>query len=132
VSCEWTIQPKSIDFQGQSIVPLTRNPNVFDENRPLISEQKDQVRVRVNQFAMVFSTNGNFPDRLYNLKTDPLELEKIATKKPQIIEKMKLHYYQMIVRSKNLSAQFVLEESKKHVMDEDTREQLKALGYVGE
>ena len=126
------IQPKSNVFQGQSIVPLTRNPNVFDENRPLISEQKGQVRVRVNQFALVFSTNGEFPDRLYNLKTDPLELENIATKHPQIIEKMKLHYYQMIVRDKNLSAQFVLEEGKKHVMDESTREQLRALGYLDE
>ena len=126
------IQPKLNAFQGQSILPLTRNPNVFDENRPLISEQKGQVRVRVNQVAMVFSTNREFPDRLYDLKTDPLELENIATKNPQIIEKMKLHYYQMIVRHKNLSAQFVLEEGKSHVMDENTREQLKALGYVGE
>ncbi|MCI0619036.1 sulfatase-like hydrolase/transferase, partial [bacterium] len=126
------LESKPNAFQGQSIVPLIKNPNVFNENRPLISEQKGQVRVRVNQFAMVFSTNGNFPDRLYNLETDPLELENIATKNPQIIEKMKLHYYQMMVRAKNLSAQFVLEEDKKHVMDENTKEQLSALGYVGE
>jgi arylsulfatase A-like enzyme len=126
------IQPKSNIFQGQSILPLIKNPNVFDENRPLISEQKGQVRVRVNQFAVAFSTNGNFPDRLYNLKADPLELENLATKHPQMIEKMKLHYYQMIARDKNLSAQFVLEEDKKHFMDENTWEQLRALGYVGE
>ena len=46
------IQSKSNAFQGQSIVPLIQNPNAFDENRPLISEQKGQVRVRVNQFAV--------------------------------------------------------------------------------
>jgi hypothetical protein len=38
----------------------------------------------------------------------------------------------MMARSKNLSAQFVLEPDKKHVLDEDTRERLKALGYLGE
>lgn len=126
------IQPKSSIFQGKSIVPLTRNPNAFDEDRPLISEQKGQVRVRVNQFAVVFSTNEDFPDRLHNLKTDPNELVNIATKNPQIVEKLKLHYYQMIARDKTLSAQFVLDERKNDVLDDNTEEQLRALGYVAE
>ena len=126
------IQPKSNAFQGQSNVPLIWNPNAFDEDRPLISEQKGQVRVRVNQFAIVFSTDENSPDRLYNLKSDPDELVNIATKNPQIIEKMKQHYYQMIARDKNLSVQFVLEECKNDVLDDNMGEQLRALGYVDE
>jgi arylsulfatase A-like enzyme len=74
------IQHKSKVFQGQSIVPLIKNPNAFDENRPLISEQKGQVRVRVNQFAVVFSTNRNFPDQLYNLQTDRTNLKTLRQK----------------------------------------------------
>ena len=66
------------------------------------------------------------------MQIDPLELENIATKNPEIVEKMKLPYFQMIAGSKNLSAQFVLEPDKKHVLDEDTKEQLKALGYIAQ
>ena len=53
------IESKPNTFQGRSIVPLIRNQNAFDKNRPLISEQKGQVRVRINQFAIVFSTEGD-------------------------------------------------------------------------
>ena len=81
---------------------------------------------------MVFSTEGEFSDRLYNLQTDPLEIENIAEKKPEIVEKMRLPYFQMIAESKNLSAQFVLEPGKQHVLDEDAREQLEALGYIAQ
>jgi arylsulfatase A-like enzyme len=123
------ITTEPVSFQGKSIVPLLRNKNVFDKNRPLISEQPGQVRVRINDLALVFSIEGKFSPSLYNLKTDPLELENLASKSPEIVEKMKQPYYQMISRSKNLSALFVW-EGKKPILDEDTLEQLKALGYV--
>jgi arylsulfatase A-like enzyme len=124
------VESKSNSFQGKSIVPLIQNRNAFDKKRPVISEQQGQVRVRIDHLAVVFSTDGKFSDRLYNLQTDPLELENIGPKNPEVIEKIKQPYFQMIASSKNLSAQFVLETDKKRVPNEDTREQLRALGYV--
>lgn len=126
------IQSDSDRFQGKSIVPLIRNPKAFDKNRALISEERDQVRVRMGDFALVFSPNGRFTEQLFNLATDPLEMENIGVRNPEIIERLKLPYYQMINRSKNLSAQFVIEHGKKPVLDEETNDQLRTLGYVSQ
>jgi arylsulfatase A-like enzyme len=120
-------------FQGRSIVPVIQNrSNSFDRNRPLISEQPDRVRVKIGDLALVFSKDGKFPDHLYNLQADPLEIENIAQKNSQLIEKMKLHYFQMLAASKNVSAHFLLETEKKRILDEETTEQLQALGYIGQ
>lgn len=117
-------------FQGKSILPLIGNKDAFDKNRPLISEQPGQVRVRINDLVVVFSTEGKFSDQLHNLKTDPLELKNIAPENSQLVKKMKLLYFQMINSSKKLSDLFVLEEGKIPILDEGTLEQLKALGYI--
>ncbi len=126
------IQSNSNGFQGKSIVPLIGNPSAFDKNRPLISEERDQVRVRVGDFVLVFSPNGRFTEQLYNLEMDRHEMQNIGARNPEVIEKLKLPYYQMVAGSKNLSAQFVLEKGKKPVLDEETNDQLKALGYVSQ
>jgi arylsulfatase len=117
-------------FQGKSILPLIRNPKTFDQNRPLISEEPGQVRVKINRYAAIFSQDGSFADRLYDMQSDPLELQNIAAKNTQLIQKMKLPYFEMIARTKNLSDQFVLERGQHSVVDEHTQEQLQSLGYV--
>jgi len=118
-------------FQGKSLLPLIRNPSMtIDRKRPLISEQSENVRVKIGDLALLFSKDGKLPDYLYNLKSDPTELENLAEKNPEVT-KMKLIYYRIMAANRNLSAQFVIVPGKKRIMDDETREQLHALGYVG-
>jgi len=63
---------------------------------------------------------------------DPRELQNIADRSPKTAEQMKVPYFQMIASSKYLSAQFVLDHTKKPDLSEETSEQLKALGYVAQ
>lgn len=125
------IQRTGVEFQGKSIVPLIQNPKTFDKNRALISEERDQVRVRVGDMALVFSPNGRFTEQLYNLALDPSEMVNIAAKNPQISQRLKRPYYKMIGESKNVASHF-LETGKKPVLDEETKDQLRALGYVSQ
>jgi arylsulfatase A-like enzyme len=124
------IESDAPSFQGKSLVPLIRKEASFDENRPLISEEIGRVRVRMGNFALIFDPRGKIHEELYNLKTDPLELHNIASENPKRVNLMKLPYTQMMEKSKNLSAQFVLDPANHANLSEETREQLKALGYI--
>lgn len=118
-------------FQGKSLMPLIRDQRAFDKSRPLISEERGRVRVRIRDLALIFSLDGKTHEELYNLKIDPHELQNIAKVNRKLVEQLKAAYFQMLTTSKDLSARFILEAGKKPNWSEETAEQLKALGYVG-
>jgi len=125
------IKNASFPFQGMS---LKRMINSMTPNfeRAIISEARGRARIRIGNLALIFSPDGKIPEELYNLKTDPQEMENIADRNPKTVERMKSPYFQMMAMSKNLSAQFVLTPGKKPELSEETSEQLKALGYVAQ
>ncbi len=126
------IKTGSYPFQGRSLVSLIREPRVFDKNRPLISEERGGVRIRIGDLALCFFLGNEGREQLFNLRLDPQEIEDISDKNRKTVEQMKALYFQLLTRSKDLSAQFVLEAGKKPPMSEETIEQLKALGYVAQ
>lgn len=66
------------------------------------------------------------PEELYNLDIDPNELNNIINQKPEIVQTLrtKLSFYNQYVKEKAVSS------PEKANIDEKTKEQLKALGYV--
>jgi arylsulfatase A-like enzyme len=125
------IDSQKASFQGRSLMPLIRKKENFDENRPLISEEIGRVRVRIGDWALIFAPDKSSHEELYHLKLDPLELRNLAKQDAKRVEQMKIPYNQMMLKSKVLSAQFVLDPAKKPHPSEEAREQLKALGYIG-
>jgi arylsulfatase A-like enzyme len=124
------IESKLVSFQGKSLMPLVREQEAPNYSRPLISEEKGRVRVRIGNIAMIFAPDGRTSEELYDLKADPSELHNVAKENPKIVEQMKVPYTQMIANSKELSAQFILEPDKKTELSEETAEQMRALGYI--
>jgi hypothetical protein len=119
-----------MQFQGRSTMPLIRGESAFDKDRVLMSEEFGRVRVRIGDRALNFSPDGRRPDELYDLQTDPEEIENLADANPEAVEQLKLPYFKMMKESQKLSALFVLVPGKKTHLDDEAIEQLKALGYL--
>jgi arylsulfatase len=119
-------------FQGKSIMPLIYEPRVFETNRPLISEEQERVRIRSGDFALSFFPHGEPGEELFDLRTDPQEIEDISNNNPVAVKRLKDRYFQIVNESKNLSSLFILDSKNKREMDPETIEQLKSLGYVAE
>lgn len=119
-------------FQGKSIMPLVYDPRVFETNRPLISEERGRVRIRSGDFALSYFPQGEPGEELFNLRTDPQEIDDISHTNPVEVKRLKERYFRIINESKNLSSLFILDLMNKREMDTETIEQLKALGYVAQ
>jgi arylsulfatase A-like enzyme len=119
-------------FQGKSIMPLVYEPRVFERNRPLISEERGRVRIRSGDFALSFYPQGEPLEELFNLRTDPQEFEDISNNEPVTVKRLKDRYFQIVNESRNLSSLFILDSKNQSEMDQETMEQLKALGYVAQ
>lgn len=126
------IQSQAVTFQGKSLMPLIRNEVKVDKARPLISEELGRVRVRIRNMALIFAPDGRTGEELYDLKLDPFELHNLAKENVKKVKEMKISYFEMMKKTKNLSAQFVLDPGSKRNLNEETLEQLKALGYVAQ
>ncbi len=126
------INRTAFPFQGRNLVPVIQKEATLEPDRPLISEEIERVRVRKGDIALNFSPSGGVAEELYDLKSDPEELTNIAKKRPDLVQELKIPYYKMMDKNRALSARFVLGPSSKPQLNEETREQLKALGYVME
>jgi arylsulfatase A-like enzyme len=126
------IQQTPYPFQGKSLLSLIREPRNFDKKRPLISEERGRIRIRIEDFALSFFPEGEAHEELFNLRTDPKEMNDISDQNPKTVAYLKDRYLQMKNNSKSLSAQFILDPRKKPEVSEETIEQLKALGYIAQ
>ena len=122
---------RSYPFQGRNLLPVINGATEFEKDRVMIAEQNTRMRVRKGEWACIFSRNGSPADELYNLDDDPEQRSNIAGEHPEKVKELKGLYAKMLDSSKELSARFVLGESSRPKLDDATKEQLEALGYVG-
>jgi arylsulfatase A-like enzyme len=104
----------------------------FEKDRVLIAEQNTRMRVRKGDWTCIFSKTGDPKEELYNVADDPEQRNDVAAQNPDKVKELKQFYGKMLDSSKELSARFVIGASSRPELDEATREQLEALGYVGE
>ncbi|HSE42684.1 MAG TPA: sulfatase, partial [Acidobacteriota bacterium] len=126
------IKNSSFLFQGKSLMPLVRNPAIYDKERARISEAAGRVRVQIGDLAVIFKSDKNDDEQLYDVKNDPEEVENIAEQNPEIVKTLKLTHSQMILRSGTLSARFIRKPLNNPAVSKETIEKLKALGYIAE
>ncbi len=119
-------------FQGRNLIPVIQGKSNIEEDRVLIAEQKDRIRVRKGEWSCVFSRTNPPKDELYNVKDDPEQSNDLASSNPEKVKELKQFYSRMMDSSKELSARFVVGKSSNPDLDEATKEQLEALGYVGQ
>jgi arylsulfatase A-like enzyme len=123
---------RAFPFQGRNLLPVIEGGGKIEEDRVLIAEQNTRMRVRKGDWTCIFSRTGDPTDELYNVADDPEQLKNRAKEKPEKVKEMKQFYAQMLDSSKEISAKFILGASSRPELDEATKEQLEALGYVGQ
>jgi arylsulfatase A-like enzyme len=119
-------------FQGRNLLPVIGGTVKIEKERVLIAEQNTRMRVRKGDWSCVFSINEESNDELYNVAEDPEQTKDLAEENPEKVRELKQLYVRMLDSSQELSARFVLGDSSRPELDEATREQLEALGYVNQ
>jgi arylsulfatase A-like enzyme len=123
---------RAFPFQGRSLIPVLEKASKIEEDRILIAEQKDRIRVRKGEWVAIFNRIGDPREELYNVKEDPEERTDLSQQNPEKIKEFKRQYARMLESSRDLSAKFIIGNQSRPELDEATKEQLKALGYVAD
>ncbi len=123
---------RAFPFQGRSLFPVIEGKSQFEKDRVLIAEQNTRMRVRRGDWTCIFSRTGVPKEELYNLADDPEQRNDVASQNPDKVKELKQVYAKMLDSSKELSAKFILGHTSRPELDEATKEQLEALGYVGQ
>jgi arylsulfatase A-like enzyme len=121
---------RAFPFQGRNVLPVIQGSGEVENDRVLIAEQIAMTRVRKGNWSCIFSPSGTIRDELYNLADDPQQLHNLAQQQPEKVKELKQLYAKMLISSKEISAKFTLDSSSRPELDETTKEQLEALGYV--
>ncbi|MGH9856770.1 MAG: hypothetical protein ACRD4B_02900, partial [Acidobacteriota bacterium] len=119
-------------FQGRSLLPVIGGGKKMEEDRVQIAEQNTRMRVRKGDWICIFSRSEGPKDELYNVAKDPEQRHNLAEKNSEKVEELKQLYGRMLDSSKELSSKFVIGNTSKPELDEATKEQLEALGYVAQ
>ncbi|MCI0604322.1 sulfatase-like hydrolase/transferase [bacterium] len=123
---------RAFPFQGRNLLPVIQGAGRIENERVLIAEQNAATRVRKGDWSCIFSLSGAVKDELYNVADDPEQVKNLAEQNPEKVKELKQFYAKMLSSSKDISAKFVLDASSRPELDEATKEQLEALGYVAE
>jgi arylsulfatase A-like enzyme len=119
-------------FQGRSLIPVLRGKEQIEKNRLQIAESGVRNRVRKGNISCIFSGAPGEADELYDISKDPEEIHNLASENPGLVAELKNSYGKMFAEGQPLAQKFVLGHSRKPRLDEETKEQLKALGYVAD
>jgi arylsulfatase A-like enzyme len=119
----------ALPFQGNNLLPLMEGRRDVDEDRLRFANQWDRVSVRRGPWHVVFGgpEEGTV---LYDVSRDPEELNNLAPRNPRVVADLRSSYRDLMASSRNLSDHFVLAEDSRPVLEKDTLERLKSLGYI--
>ena len=116
-------------FQGRDLVPMVNRKPLIKKSRIQMAEQSGRVRMRKGKMVAIFSPRGGQPEEVYDLEKDPAERVNLVVNQTMFLADCKKEYATMLKSSRDLASNFVIPESGGPVLDEQTREQLKSLGY---
>ncbi len=100
--------------------------------RAVFSQCGDRLAVRLDHHKLITSRSGANPDELYDLDRDGAEKHNLVEEKPQIaarLQEQAAHYWKMTEAGKNEEPR---QPDSQERLDDETKEQLRALGYLGE
>lgn len=117
-------------FQGKNLLAVARNQMSIESGRPVISEQVEQYRIRIGNQTAIFPRSSKGEEEFYDISKDPEEKTNLIQENQETARQFKLVYEKMLQQNQNIASQFVKTTSAQPQMDEETREQLRALGYI--
>ena len=117
-------------FQGKNLLAVARNQMTIEASRPLISEQVEQYRIRIGNQTAIFPRGQTGEEEFYDIAKDPEEKTNLILQNQETARQFKLVYERMLQQNQNIASQFVKTTTAQPQMDEETREQLRALGYI--
>lgn len=117
-------------FQGRNLVPVIVKQNILGNNRTLISEQSAKIRIRKGDVSAVFWRDGNESPEVYNLENDSEETDNVAKDYPIFLRQCRIDYMEMVKGAQFTASKFLIKVAAPPDLNDETREQLKALGYT--
>jgi arylsulfatase A-like enzyme len=119
------------EIQGRSFANLLFEGNSDNNNCAYFVELGQDIyeyldAYRENDYKLVLSKDKHY--NLYNLANDPEELNDISKKNPVIVNNM-LNKVSSL-REENNNRKIVFPEEPKHIVDQDTLDNLRHLGYI--
>jgi arylsulfatase A-like enzyme len=117
-------------FQGRDLLPMITRKALMKRSRIQIAEQSGRVRIRKGKMVAIFSPRGGQPEEVYDLEKDPAERKNLVNAQNLFLAECKREYANMLKSSRDLASMFVIRESGAPALDEQTKEQLKSLGYA--
>ena len=116
-------------FQGVNLIPLMKGEGQIDVERIRIATHPNLVSVHRGPWHLIYSPNAKRVE-LYNLSVDPDELSNVAEANRHIARELRDYYDEMNRHSRELAANFTLRDGGAPILDDQTREELRALGYI--
>ena len=117
------------DFQGVNLIPLMKGEGQVDVERVRIATHPNLVSVHRGPWHLIYSPNAKRVE-LYNLSVDPDELSNVAEANRHIARELRDDYDEMNRHSRELAANFTLRDGGAPILDDQVREELRALGYI--
>jgi arylsulfatase A-like enzyme len=117
---------KPYPFEGSNLMNAIAQPN---SDRVRFAEIWKEVYVRKGHYSLLFWRNEPYSG-LFNVSVDPEERHDISGQNRELFEQLRNYHAGLLRADSALAARFVLTSTGKPHVDEETRESLKALGYV--
>lgn len=116
-------------FQGKSLLPLMLGVSEGDPNRARFGTHPNLVSVHRNQWHLLYNPTGQRAE-LYDFRADPEELDNLVEDNEDIARELRAAFDQMELEGAELADKFELQDGGNPVLDENAREELRALGYI--
>jgi arylsulfatase A-like enzyme len=129
-----SIAPTLLELAGLSRATTMMEPllpglghDSTGEKQPIHVSCRDQLALRYGRYKLIATRNKRYRDEVYDLASDPAESENVALQRPEITTKL-----QQLAAAYWEQAPAVEKEAqgKARLLDETTRERLRALGYL--
>lgn len=118
-------------FEGRDLTPVLDGGSFGTPDRYRFSENKGQAAVLQGNWKVVFSQRDPNDFQLFDLETDPGELTDLADQRAAVAGRLIRAYHDMVAANASLAALFPRAgEDFDATLDEETRRQLRALGYL--